>query len=76
MYMERKNENVTGLAAKKGKGKGKGKDDKSINYSTHCKITGHDASECRKLKKEQEAKCQGSEGPWCTMVLWGWKSSS
>jgi hypothetical protein len=22
------------------------------------------------------SECQGSEGPWRTMVLWGWKSSS
>jgi gag-polypeptide of LTR copia-type len=53
----------SGLATKKGKGKGKGKDDKSKKYCTHCKIMGHDASECRKLKKEQEAKAANSAKP-------------
>jgi hypothetical protein len=53
----------SGLAAKKGKGKGKGKDDKLKKYCTHCTITGHDASECQKLKKEQEAKAANSAKP-------------
>jgi hypothetical protein len=30
--------------------------EKQKKYCTHCKICGHDTSECWKLKKEQEAK--------------------
>jgi Pol polyprotein len=42
--------------AKKGKGKDKKSEDKFKKHCTHCKIHGHDVSECCKLKKEQEAK--------------------
>src|SRR5258708_39452392 len=50
-------------AVKKGKGKDKKSEDKSKKYCSHCKIHGHDVSECRKLKKEQEAKGGASNSP-------------
>ncbi len=50
-------------AVKKGKGKDKKSEDKSKKYCSHCKICGHDVSECRKLKKEQEAKGGASNSP-------------
>src|SRR6266702_518218 len=48
-------------AAKKGKKKGDKPDSQKKKKCTHCKIRGHDVSECRKLKKEQEeAKAKAS----------------
>ena len=45
---------------KKGKAKGKSDDKAKKKYCTHCKFKGHDVSECRKLKREQEAKSGNS----------------
>ncbi len=48
---------VTTFYSKAGKtGKQKAKsDEKQKEHCTHCNIRGHDVSECRRLKKEQEA---------------------
>jgi hypothetical protein len=43
--------------SKRGKGKGKSEED-AKKYCTHCKIKGHDMSECQKLKREQETKSE------------------
>ena len=48
-------------AAKKGGKKGGGKSDTPKKKCTHCKIRGHEAIDCRKLKREQEeAKAKAS----------------
>jgi hypothetical protein len=41
-------------AARKAKKGDKGKSDDAKKHCTHCNIKGHDVTECRKLKREQE----------------------
>jgi Pol polyprotein/LTR polyprotein gag-polypeptide-like protein len=43
-------------AAQRAKGKDKKSEEKSKKHCTHCKIQGHNVSECCKLKRECEAK--------------------
>jgi hypothetical protein len=45
--------------SKKGKVKKKS-EDKAAKHCTHCNIRGHNISECRKLKKEQEGKASST----------------